>query len=138
MRKRDDLIDIGLLILRVALGVSMMFHGIPKIMGGSETWEYIGSTMSNFGVNFGHEFWGLLAALTEAVGGLFFALGFLFRPVSVLLFVTMVVALITHLSMGDSFLVYGHALDLLIVFFATIFMGAGKYSLDSRFIPKIA
>lgn len=138
MKGENNLMHVGILILRVALGVSMMLHGIPKIFGGPETWAYVGSTMSNFGINSGYEFWGLLAALAETVGGLFFALGLLFRPVSVLLFGTMVVALITHLSMGDNFLVYGHALDLMIVFFATIFTGAGKYSLDSRYISRIA
>jgi putative oxidoreductase len=50
----------------------------------------------------------------------------------------MLVALITHLFNGDNFMGYGHALDLLIVFAGSIFIGAGKYSVDAKLFPKIA
>ncbi|MDD4777476.1 MAG: DoxX family protein [Fermentimonas sp.] len=134
---KEKLLNIGWLILRVGIGISIFLHGLPKIMGGSETWAMVGSTMSNFGIDSGHAFWGLIAALAETVGGLLFALGFLFRPAAIVLTGTMIVALITHLSMGDNFMVFGHALDLLIVFAGSIFIGAGKYSLDSKLLPKI-
>lgn len=137
MKRKNELLNIGLLILRVGIGITMFLHGLPKIMGGSEVWGMVGSTMSNFGIDSGHEFWGLLAALAESVGGIFFALGLLFRPTAFVLTGTMVVALITHLAMGDDFMAYGHALDLLIIFAASIFLGAGKYSLDAKLFPRL-
>lgn len=138
MRNKDNLLNIGWLILRFGIGVTIFLHGLPKIMAGPEMWTMVGSTMSNFGIDFGHTFWGLFAAISEAAGGLLFALGLLFRPAAVLLTGTMVVALSTHLFAGDNFMVFGHALDLLIVFAGAIFIGAGKYSLDAKLLPKIA
>ena len=138
MRKKDDLLQVALLILRTGIGISIFFHGLPKIMGGPETWTAIGGTMSNLGINFAPTFWGFMAAFAETVGGILFALGLFFRPAALLLIGTMIVALVMHLSQGDDFMKYGHSLDLLIVFVAALLTGPGKYSFDAKFIPKIA
>ena len=138
MRKKDDLLQVGLLILRIGIGISIFFHGLPKIMGGPETWTAIGGTMSNLGINFAPTFWGFMAAFAETVGGILFALGLFDRPAALLLIGTMIVALVMHLSQGDDFMKYGHSLDLLIVFVAALLTGPGKYSFDAKFIPKIA
>ena len=138
MRKKDDLLQVGLLILRIGIGISIFFHGLPKIMGGPETWTAIGGTMSNLGINFAPTFWGFMAAFAETVGGILFALGLFFRPAALLLIGTMIVALVMHLSQGDDFMKYGHSLDLLIVFVAALLTGPGKYSFDAKFIPIIA
>ena len=127
MKRKNDLLQLGWLILRFGIGISIFLHGLPKITGGTETWAMVGSTMSNFGIDSGHVFWGFIAAFAEAVGGILFALGLFFRPAALMLTGTMVVALITHLSAGDSFMIYGHALDLLIVFAGSVLIGAGKY-----------
>lgn len=116
----------------------IFFHGLPKITGGIDTWTAIGSTMSNLGINFAPTFWGFMAAFAETVGGVLFVLGLLFRPATLLLIATMVVSLVMHISQGDDFMRYRHALDLLILFVSVLFVGAGKYSFDSKFFPKIA
>lgn len=136
--KKKNLLQFGWLILRVGIGISIFLHGFPKITGGTETWTAIGGSMGVFGINFAPTFWGFLAALAESVGGLLFALGLFFRPAAVMLTGTMIVALSTHLAAGDNFMVFGHALDLLFVFAGAIFIGAGKYSLDAKLLPKIA
>ncbi len=39
--------DLGLLILRIGVGLSMMiFHGFGKLKGGPELWEKIGGNMA--------------------------------------------------------------------------------------------
>ena len=138
MKHKNDALHIGLLILRIGIGISIFFHGLPKIMGGPERWEMLGGTMSNLGITFAPTFWGFMAAFAETVGGVLFALGLFFRPAAFLLISTMIVALAMHFSQGDDFMKYGHALDLLIVFVAAFFTGPGKYSLDAKFIPRIA
>jgi putative oxidoreductase len=138
MKQKDNLLQAGWLILRVGIGISIFLHGYPKITGGVETWTMVGSTMSSFGINFAPAFWGFLAAFAESVGGLLMALGLFFRPAALLLTGLMAVALATHLVAGDNFMIFGHAMDLLIVFAASILIGAGKYSLDARLFPKIA
>lgn len=136
MRKKN-LMHFGILLLRIGIGVSMMFHGVPKMMAGAEMWTGLGGAMGNLGITFAPTFWGFMAAFAESVGGLLFALGLFFRPISLMLVFNMIVALMVHLTAGDSFMVWGHALDLLIIFTGMLFVGPGKYSLDAKFIPRI-
>ncbi|MFY9172881.1 DoxX family protein [Petrimonas mucosa] len=138
MKREKNLLDAGLLLLRIGIGISIFFHGLPKIMAGPEMWTAIGGTMSNLGITFAPTFWGFMAAFAETVGGILFALGLFFRPAALLLIGTMVVALVMHFSQGDDFMKYGHALDLLIVFIAGLVTGPGNYSFDAKFLPKLA
>lgn len=122
----------GLLILRVGLGVMMMFHGLPKIMGGPDTWAGIGGSMKVIGINFIPAFWGLMAALSEGMGGFLLLLGLFFRPVNMLLTFTMLIAALVHINKGEGIMGASHAIELGIVFFSLIFIGPGKYSVDKK------
>lgn len=137
MRKKNFL-HIGILVLRIGIGISMIVHGLPKIMGGVEAWTGLGQSMSAVGINFAPAFWGFLAAFTEAIGGLLFAIGLVHRPISIMLVGMMAMAIISHISWGDGYMVYSHALELMIVFIASVITGPGKYSLDQKLFPKIA
>ncbi len=135
--RKNNLLHLGLLVLRIGIGTSMFFHGLPKIMGGVETWTWLGSSMSIVGINFAPTFWGFLAAFTEAFGGLLFALGLVYRPITIMLTGMMGMAMLSHISKGDNFMVYSHALELMIVFMAMFIAGPGRYSLDKKLIPKL-
>lgn len=121
--------NLGLLILRIGIGLMFILHGYPKLLGGTEMWEQIGGAMSNFGIGFYHMVWGFLAAFAEVVGGLLLILGFLFRPAAIMLFFTMVVATVMHLNNGDPFEIYSHAIESGILFLALTFIGPGAYSI---------
>lgn len=136
MRKKEDLIHIGLLVLRIGIGISFFFHGLPKLTGGVETWTGVGSTMGILGINFAPAFWGFMAAVAETVGGVLFALGLFFRPAALLLVFTMIMAMVMHLSMGDPFMKYSHAMEALILFVAMTIAGPGRYSLDAKLLPN--
>lgn len=122
--------DLGLLIMRVGLGVSFIVHGSGKMFGGPEMWTQIGQAIGLWGLNVFPVFWGFMAAFAEFGGGFLFILGFLFRPAAIMLAVTMAVATTMHVSKGDSFQVYSHALELGLVFIGLIFVGPGKISID--------
>ena len=124
--------DLGLLILRLGLGIMFIMHGYPKLTGGPEMWEKIGGAMGNVGINFLPVFWGFLAAFAEAVGGLLFALGLLFRPTAFALAFTMLIAALVHLSGGEGVMGASHAIEVGIVFFGFILVGPGKYSIDKK------
>ncbi|WP_347158479.1 DoxX family protein [Pontibacter chitinilyticus] len=95
--------DTGLLILRLGVGVAFILHGFPKLAGGPEHWAQIGQAMQVTGVTFAPTFWGFMAGFSEAAGGLMLLLGLLFRPFCLLLLLTMLVAITTHLVAGRRF-----------------------------------
>ncbi len=123
--------DLGLLLLRVGLGIAFLFHGVPKIMSGPEKWKALGGAMGMLGITFVPVFWGFMAALSEAAGGALLILGLFFRPACILLACTMAVALTMHIGKGDPFAVYSHSLEDGIVFLSLILIGPGKYVLKS-------
>ena len=130
--------DFGLLLLRVSIGGLMIFHGVPKILSGSERWEWLGSQMAIFGITFWPVFWGFMAAFSEVVGGLLLVVGFLVRPACFFLICTMIVAVCHHivepvkgLSGIENFNYYiSNPLSLAFVFLSIMFMGPGRFSVQ--------
>jgi putative oxidoreductase len=84
--------------------------------------------MEHFGIGFGHTFFGFMAAFSESIGGLLIALGLFFRPVCVLLCITMVVASGNHIATGRGS--PAHSLKNAAFFLGFLLIGPGKYSLD--------
>jgi len=129
--------DIGILFLRIVIGISYtLVYGLMKIQGGPEMWAQIGGTMSNLGITFVPVFWGFLASLSEFGGGILIFLGLFTRPAAAFMAFTMFVAAIQHLSMRDPWYVVMNPIEMLAVFIALIFLGAGKYSLDYLMFKK--
>ena len=56
---------IGLLVLRIGIGLMFILHGAPKLFGGPEKWGQIGGAMSSLGIGFAPAFWGFMAAVSE-------------------------------------------------------------------------
>jgi len=127
--------DIGLLILRLGIGGMFIFHGAPKILGGPDMWEKLGTTMGIFGIHLLPVFWGFMSSFAECFGGIFLILGFLFRPACILLTINMIVATSMHLNRGDGLGISSHAIEDGILFLSLIFIGPGKYSLDEKLKP---
>ncbi|MBC8478004.1 DoxX family protein [bacterium] len=122
--------DKGLLILRIGIGIMFICHGFPKLSAGPEVWTKIGGALSVLGIGFAPTLMGLLAALSEFVGGILLMLGLLTRPACFFLLITMLVATLMHMISGDSFMLYSHALESAILFLALLFIGPGDISLD--------
>ncbi len=129
--------DEGLLIARLGFGLGLLFyHGWEKIVDGPERWTSTGSAVSHLGIDFGHTFFGLLAALLESVGGLMIASGLFFRPICALLFLEMLVVVNYHYAVdrGNP----GHAFKNAFFALGLMFVGPGKYSLDELISRKLA
>jgi len=126
----DTAPNLGLLIMRMGIGLMFIIHGYPKIMAGPGLWEMLGGQMGMLGIHFGLTFWGFMAAFAEAFGGLFLLLGLFTRPAAFLMLFTMMMAALMHLGKGDGLEGASHAIELGIVFLGILIAGAGKYSLD--------
>ena len=121
--------NLAILILRLGIGFMFILHGWPKFIGGPEKWLKLGEYgMNSIGVYFIPLFWGSMAAFTEFFGGIHLILGLFTRFFSLLLFITMFIATMTHIS--DGIMDASHAIESSIIFLSLFFMGAGKYSLD--------
>ncbi len=122
-------IHVGLLILRLGIGAAFMFYGIPKLLGGPDKWAGLGQAMGSVGITFAPAFWGFMAAISMALGGLLLILGLAVRPAAALMCATMLVATLMHLRAGDPASNTLHAAEMALVFLALVFTGAGRYHL---------
>lgn len=115
----------GLLLLRLFAGLSMAFgHGLGKLPPSPGFIE--GTAKLGF---FWPEGFAWAAALTEFVGGLLLAAGFLTRPAALLMATTMYVAAFMKHG-GDPFSSQEKALLYGVIALFLLFRGAGKYSVD--------
>ena len=130
--------DLGLLILRLGVGLSMaVVHGWGKISGGPELWTQLGANMGNFGLAFAPAMWGFLAAFAEFGGSILLVIGVLTRPAALMLAFTMFVAVVTHLGMpaenpNAGWSGASHAIELLAVYVTIVLTGPGRFSLGRR------
>lgn len=124
--------ELGILLLRLGIGLMFVYHGWPKISGGPEVWLKLGSAMKFVGIGFAPVFWGFMAAVTEFFGGILIALGFLTRPAAIMLAFNMTIAVILKFSTGAGLGGASQAIEVGIVFLSLILMGPGKYSVDAR------
>jgi putative oxidoreductase len=122
--------NFGLLVMRVGLGVMMMYHGYPKLFAGPETWAKLGGDMKHFGIAFSPAFWGFMAAATETIGGLLVVLGLWFRPICILMVINLSVAAAHHFYAGGGLNDAAHAIETGLAFFGLIFLGPGWFSVD--------
>lgn len=120
--------DLALLLMRVGLGVMMMTHGIPKLIGGPEKWTMLGNAMPLVSGKL-NLIWGLIAALTESLGGLLVVIGLFFRPACFFILMTMAVAAISHFDRGDGLKGASHAIETGFAFLGLLMLGPGKYSI---------
>lgn len=126
LRALNTLQPLGLLALRMALGIIMVVHGYPKLtegvsglMGRVESWGWPG--------------WlAYMTMITEFFGGMLLMAGLVTRLAAVFVLINMQVAMWkVHVPQG--FLLpggYEFTLMLSAAAFALIFLGPGKISLD--------
>jgi len=121
--------DFGKLLLRLAVGGLMLFHGLHKLFGGV---GFISGMLVEKGLP------GFIAydvLIGEVVAPVLIVLGILTRPAALVLAFTMIVAWLM-VGTGKTFAldaVGAWAIESLVYFFigalAVVFMGAGRYSL---------
>lgn len=123
----DKLTSVGLLIMRVMIGLMFATHGYQKIFGGGM--EGFTGAVESMGFP-APALFAFAAALSELVGGVLIALGLGTRIMAFFAAITMfVAAFVAHAQ--DPFDVKEMALVYFAFFFGLIFTGAGQVSLDA-------
>ena len=128
--------DYGMLILRIFPSFYLFYnHGLNKLTNGVSSWEWLGkAVMPLIGIDFGHVYFGFLAAFSEGVLTILVAIGFWTRISSFFISITMFFAGLYHIVDGDS---AESAFIYLSIYVAIIFLGSGRYSLDNQLDKKI-
>lgn len=124
---------IGVLLLRLGAGALVAYHGFPALIGGKDAWVDLGSGASI--VNLSSDFFaaaGLTSALIQVFGGIAIAIGLFTRAFALLLAIVASFALASLIARENFELAFFAHLHLVLVFFAIMFIGPGRLSLDRK------
>jgi putative oxidoreductase len=129
------MINIGLLIIRLVIGLLFVGHGAQKLFGwfGGYGLKGTGGWFESIGMKPGVTM-ALLAGLAELIGGILFALGLLTPLAGIMIAGTMAMAIVkVHAPSGlwATANGYEYNLTLLAVAIGIALVGPGKYALDS-------
>ncbi len=117
------------LLIRLMAGLSLIAHGYPKFFAlpaNAAFFEKAGFTPGLL--------WALAVAVTETIGGLLLAVGFLTRVVSVPILLFLLTAVVYHSQFGFFWNARGFEYPLFwsIVVFHFLIHGGGRWSIDRR------
>ncbi|WP_374724136.1 DoxX family protein [Calidifontibacillus erzurumensis] len=129
------MVDFGLLIIRLVIGILFIGHGAQKLFGwfGGYGIKGTGGWFESIGMKPGTTM-AVLAGLTEFIGGALFALGLLTPFAGVLIAGTMVVAIIKVHGPNGLWITangYEYNLTLIAVAIGIALIGPGRYALDA-------
>ena len=134
--------SLSALPLRLIAGLLFTAHGAQKLFAwfGGYGLEGTGQWMESIGLAPGY-LMALMAGSAEFFGGLLLMIGFLTRPTSFVLAITMIVAIFTvhidnGLFMSNNGVEFGLALFAISI--SLMFSGAGKLSLDNAVAQRLS
>ena len=132
--------SIGLLFVRIVVGIAFVLHGLPKIEHPTNWMHGHGLTIPGSGLTFGVPSWLQAAvAAVEFFGGFALVFGVLTRLAGVLLFGDMLVAFVfSELPRHVAWVGGGHTLEPNLTYLAVSFLlllaGPGAFSIDATVI----
>jgi putative oxidoreductase len=129
------MIDLGLLVIRLVIGVLFIGHGAQKLFGwfGGHGLKGTGGWFDSIGMKPGVTM-ALLAGVAELVGGLLFGLGLLTPLAAILIAATMFMAIVKVHGQNGLWATsngYEYNLTLLAVAIGIALIGPGQYALDA-------
>ncbi|MEJ7643306.1 MAG: DoxX family protein [Chryseolinea sp.] len=119
--------DIGILLLRIFIGIRLFYGVIDNIVNWDRMIEFSGFLQSQgFSAPI---FAAILSAYSQLIGSLCIFFGYKIRVASFVLIINFIVAMIVHLKLNDSFEAMTPPLAMLFSCLAFIFTGPGKYAI---------
>jgi putative oxidoreductase len=120
--------DIAETVLRVVAGLALVTHGAGKIVdpfGAADMVEGLGF--------YPGAFWSLMLSLTEFVGGILIAIGFLTRPASLAaMFVLLVTVYFHWIALGQGYAGAEKSILWAAIFLFFAIRGGNRHSIDAR------
>lgn len=129
------MINAGLLIIRLVIGLLFVGHGAQKLFGwfGGHGLKGTGGWFESIGMKPGVKI-ALFAGLAELIGGILFVLGFLTPLAGIIIAGTMVMAIVKVHGPNGLWATdngYEYNLTLLVVAIGVALTGPGQYALDA-------
>jgi len=119
-------INLGLLIMRLGLAGLLFYYAIPKILGGAQSWQNVGTSFNIFNVGISAKAFGLAILSIQVTGGIAMITGFFFSVFSIALTIIYAIICLYYFNKGYVNLT-SFALAIAAVFLGLMYTGAGDY-----------
>lgn len=126
--------DIGLLIIRLVVGLTFVGHGAQKLFGwfGGTGINKTGEWLESIGIKTGAKIWATLAGIFELIGGLLFATGILYWLGAIMIVIVMIDAIFTVHGKNGYWMTnggYEYNMVLIAVVIGVALIGPGQFVL---------
>jgi len=137
MSENMVLVNLGLLIIRLVIGLTFVGHGAQKLFGwfGGTGITGMGDWLETLGIKQGAKVWATLAGLFELIGGLLFSAGVLTSIGAIMIVIVMIDAIFTVHGKNGYWMTNGgfeYNLVLIAIAIGVAFIGPGDYVLLYR------
>jgi len=127
--------NFGLLIMRLGLAAALLIHCLPKLIGGSHTWQGVGTMLGFINVGLPPTMLGFAILLIEALGAVSLLFGYFFRITCIVLFILFGLYFFNYFSIGYQTLMLW-SIGIATVFLGLFFIGPGRYALTVKLEKK--
>ena len=127
--------NFGLLLMRLGLAAALLIHSLPKLIGGSHTWQGVGTMLGFINVGFPPAILGFTILLIEALGAVSLLFGYFFRITCIVLFILFGLYFFNYFSIGFQTLMLW-SIGIAAVFLGLFFIGPGRYALTVKLEKK--
>jgi uncharacterized membrane protein YphA (DoxX/SURF4 family) len=127
--------NLGLLLMRLGIAVTMLVYALPKLMGGSRHWVQVGKDLRFLQADFPFQVVGLILLLFEVLGSLGMITGGLFRISAVLLTTVYALYFVNFFAIGYKTLPL-YAAALACVCIGLMIIGPGRFAVAVKIEKK--
>ena len=125
----------GLLIMRLGLSAVLLVHSVPKLIGGINAWQSLGTMTSFVDLGVPAMVSGVIILLVETLGAVSLLFGYFFRIACTVLFLLFGLYFFNYFSVGTKTLMLWAA-GLASVFGGLIYVGPGRYAIAVKLKKK--
>ena len=125
----------GLLIMRLGLAAMLLVYSLPKLIGGANVWQSVGTMVSFIDIGVPRTLLGCIILLLETLGAISLLSGYFFRIACTILFLLFGLYFFNYFTTGYKTLMLWAA-GLSAVFWGLIYMGPGRYAVAVKLERK--